>query len=97
MAEGGSAEGTGFAERLKALRAAAGLSQAALAAAANMHPMAVAKLEQAKYEPGWPTVLALAAALGCALDDFRAAPPAAEPPAPAKRTRKAPRRGRSGG
>ena len=66
---------TGFAARLRELREAAGLSQQALADAAGMNVWGVAKLEQGKREPGWATVLDLAAALGVAPNDF--APPAA--------------------
>jgi transcriptional regulator with XRE-family HTH domain len=56
--------GTGFAAALKRLREEAGLSQAALAEKAGMNVFGVAKLEQGVREPGWATVLKLAAALG---------------------------------
>jgi transcriptional regulator with XRE-family HTH domain len=56
--------GTGFAAALKRLREERGLSQAALAEAAGMNVFGVAKLEQGVREPGWATVLKLAAALG---------------------------------
>jgi putative transcriptional regulator len=55
---------TGFAQRLKALREAAGLTQAQLAERAGLYSFSVAKLEQGVQEPTWPTVLALAKALG---------------------------------
>jgi transcriptional regulator with XRE-family HTH domain len=55
---------TGFAQRLKALREAAGLTQAQLAERAGLYSFSVAKLEQGVQEPTWPTVLALAQALG---------------------------------
>jgi putative transcriptional regulator len=58
------AEPTGFAGRLKALREAAGLTQKELADRAGFHHFSVAKLEQGVQEPTWPTVLALARALG---------------------------------
>jgi transcriptional regulator with XRE-family HTH domain len=56
--------GTGFAAALKRLREESGLSQAALAEKAGMNVFGVAKLEQGVREPGWATVLKLAAALG---------------------------------
>jgi transcriptional regulator with XRE-family HTH domain len=56
--------GTGFGVILKRLREEAGLSQAALAEAARMNVFGVAKIEQGVREPGWGTVLKLAAALG---------------------------------
>lgn len=62
---------TGFGDRLKELREAAGLSQAALAEAAGLNRFGVAKLEQGVREPGWSTVLALAAALTVTPNDFR--------------------------
>jgi transcriptional regulator with XRE-family HTH domain len=55
---------TGFAGRLKQLREAARLTQEQLADLAGMHKFGVAKLEQGLREPAWPTVLALAKALG---------------------------------
>jgi len=56
--------GTGFAAALKRLREEAGLSQAALAERAGLNVFGVAKIEQGLREPGWATVLKLAAALG---------------------------------
>ncbi|HEY3788041.1 MAG TPA: helix-turn-helix transcriptional regulator [Urbifossiella sp.] len=56
--------GTGFAAALKRLREEAGMSQAALADAAGLNVFGVAKIEQGLREPGWATVLKLAAALG---------------------------------
>jgi len=56
--------GTGFAAALKRLREEAGLSQAALAERAGMNVFGIAKIEQGLREPGWVTVLKLAAALG---------------------------------
>lgn len=65
-------EESGFAARLKALREAAGLSQAALAEKAGMNRFGVAKLEQGQREPSWATVQALAAALGVDCTAFAA-------------------------
>jgi transcriptional regulator with XRE-family HTH domain len=53
-----------FGERLKVLRESAGLSQEALARAAEISTSNVSKLEQKKVVPSWPTVQALAKALG---------------------------------
>ena len=60
-----------FGARLKQLREAAGLSQAALAGRAGLHPFGVAKIEQGlRSSPGWDTVLALARALGVGVAAF---------------------------
>ena len=56
-------KGTGFGVVLKRLRQEADLSQAALAERAGMNVFGVAKIEQGIREPGWGTVLKLAAAL----------------------------------
>jgi transcriptional regulator with XRE-family HTH domain len=55
---------TTFAERLKALREAANLTQAQLAERSGLNQFGVAKLEQGVREPAWATVQALAKALG---------------------------------
>ena len=72
---------TGFAQRLKALREAAGLTQAQLAGRADLYPFSVAKLEQGVQEPTWPTVLALARALGVNCLAFVPEGEPSEPPA----------------
>jgi len=59
-----------FAERLKELRLAAGLSQAELAERAGLNRFGVAKLEQGVREPTWATVLELARALEVSVADF---------------------------
>jgi transcriptional regulator with XRE-family HTH domain len=56
--------GTGFGNRLRDLREAAGLTQAQLADKAGMHLHGLSKLEQGDREPAWATVLALSNALG---------------------------------
>jgi transcriptional regulator with XRE-family HTH domain len=61
---------TGFAQRLKALREAKGLTQIQLAEAAGLNLHGLTKLEQGVGEPHWPTVLALAYALDCKPNDF---------------------------
>jgi len=55
---------TGFAERLRALRAQASLTQAELAERAGMHLHGLIKLERGEREPQWASVIALANALG---------------------------------
>jgi transcriptional regulator with XRE-family HTH domain len=61
---------TEFARRLKALREAAGLTQEQLAEAAGLNRYGLAKLEQGVGQPHWPTVLALAKALGVSVAAF---------------------------
>jgi transcriptional regulator with XRE-family HTH domain len=64
-----------LAARLKALRAAAGLTQQRLAEKAGLHISVVTKLEYGLTpNPMWETVCALADALGCKLDDLRDLP-----------------------
>jgi transcriptional regulator with XRE-family HTH domain len=53
-----------FAQRLKELRAAAGLTQAEFAKRAGMYRIAVARLECGTQGPAWESVKALARALG---------------------------------
>jgi transcriptional regulator with XRE-family HTH domain len=61
---------TGFAQRLRELREAAGLTQEQLAERAGLYPFSLAKLEQGVHEPTWPTVLDLGAALGVEVGAF---------------------------
>src|SRR4051794_15877734 len=76
-----------FARRLKELRAAAGMTQPQLADKAGVSKGTVAALEQGAYDATWPTVQALAAALGVDCGAFGAvAIPA--PPTPRGRPRK---------
>jgi DNA-binding XRE family transcriptional regulator len=49
--------------RLKELREKAGMTQPELAVKAGMNRFSVAQLEQARYNPTWETVAALAEAL----------------------------------
>jgi transcriptional regulator with XRE-family HTH domain len=63
---------TGFAGRLRVLREAAGLTQQQLAEKAGFYKFTIAKFEQGIQEPTWPTVLALAAALGVDCRAFQA-------------------------
>src|SRR3954462_15071892 len=79
---------SGFGGRLKELRTRAGLTQPQLADRAGVSKATVADLEQGRYEPSWPMLLALAGALGAALDDFRCGP--AAPRAGRGRPRKGP-------
>ncbi len=61
---------TAFGRRLRALREEQGLTQSALGEAVGMLQSAVARLEAGEREPGWPTVLKLAEALGVEPNDF---------------------------
>jgi transcriptional regulator with XRE-family HTH domain len=61
---------TTFADRLRTLREAAGLSQYALAAKAGVGRAALSRLEMGDRLPSWDTAVSLAGALGCRLDDF---------------------------
>jgi transcriptional regulator with XRE-family HTH domain len=89
-----------FAARLKELREAAELTQQGLAERAGLSKGNVADLEQGRYAPTWPTVIALCKALGVRCDSFleepaerpepqRGRPPKAkeEPEPPLKRPR----------
>src|SRR4051794_29673071 len=71
-----------FAERLKQLREAAGLSQYALAKLTGLSKQAVNKLEAGGREPAWGTIQLLAKALGVTCEAFNdpglALPPPAE-------------------
>ena len=59
-----------FNERLREIRASAGMTQEALARAANVSLSTIAKLERTEIEPTWGTVLALAGALGVGCEAF---------------------------
>jgi DNA-binding XRE family transcriptional regulator len=61
---------SGFANRLKALRGGADLTQAELARRAGLHPQSLVKLEAGDREPSWQTVRALARALGLGVGAF---------------------------
>lgn len=65
-----------FAGRLRELREAAGLTQQQLAERAGVSARTVSSLEQAVYVATWPTVLALATALGVNTSAFESAPAA---------------------
>lgn len=61
-----------FSSRLRALRAEAGLSQAALAERAGLTTLGVSQLETGRRrDPSWQTVQALAAALEVSTEAFR--------------------------
>ena len=61
---------TTFGDRLRELRAAAELTQAALAEKAGIQVNSVARLERGAYQPSWDVVRKLAAALGVEPNDF---------------------------
>jgi transcriptional regulator with XRE-family HTH domain len=72
---------------LRELRAAAGLTQKALAERAGLTREAVACLETGRNDPRWKTVVALCAALGVTSDEFLKPPgeaisTAVSPPSP---------------
>ena len=80
-----------FADRLKSLREAAGLSQYALAQRSGLTKQALSRLELGENEPTWATVQLIAAALGVDCREFvdpGLKPPAPEPPRPRGRPRK---------
>jgi transcriptional regulator with XRE-family HTH domain len=64
-----------FAARLRVVREQAGLTQQALADAAGLSQVHVARLETGTRQPGWETVQALADALGVSTEDLRSRPP----------------------
>lgn len=61
---------TGFGERLRSLREAAGVSLSELGRRAGIAYQTIAKYERSENEPTWPTVLTLAKALGVKPNDF---------------------------
>lgn len=80
-------ESKDFGDRLRELRAARGLTQAALAERVGLHRVALAKLEAGvgKQGPTWQTVVALCQALGVTCDAFLQPPsPDLPPPAPGR-------------
>jgi transcriptional regulator with XRE-family HTH domain len=79
---------SGFGTRLRALREAAVLTQAQLAEKAEMLPNALARLERGEREPGWPTVLKLAEALGVTPDAFTSDDDTDDTPEPKKKGKK---------
>ena len=78
----------GFPARLRELRLAAGISQAELGFRAGLHPGTIAQLEQEGAQPTWPTVRALADALGVTVQAFTEPPSAQLPPAGPGRPKK---------
>src|SRR5262245_25443307 len=79
-----------FADRLQALREAAGISQYRLAQLSGITKQGISRLEMGETRPAWDTVQALARALGVSVEEFvvegedLGKPPPA-PPAPKKR------------
>jgi len=91
-----AAMSSGFGRRLKVLRASAGMTQEAVARAADVSLATVAKLERGETDPTWNTVRALAKALGVSVAEFEVDEPAepeppAEPAKPDKPAKKRPR------
>jgi transcriptional regulator with XRE-family HTH domain len=81
---------TDFRNRLRELRENAGLTQTQLAERAGLHKHAIVKLERGERKPAWPTLLALASALGVNVGAF-----AEEPSAPVRERRQGRPRKRS--
>lgn len=59
-----------FGQRLRSVREQAGMTQAQLAEAVQVHRPEIARLESGTVEPTWPKVLKLAEALGVTPDAF---------------------------
>src|SRR5689334_5033182 len=80
-----------FADKLRALREAAGISKYELAKRAGLSKQELSRLELGQREPSWATVQALAKALGVTCEAFveavKSSPPESVPPP--KRPRKA--------
>lgn len=64
------AERIRFADRLRQLREAAGLSQYRLAQLAGLNKQTLSRLEKTDSDPTWTTVVKLAHALGVAITEF---------------------------
>jgi transcriptional regulator with XRE-family HTH domain len=82
-----------FADRLTALRQAAGLSQYELARRTGLSRETLSKLEKGDREPGWETVQLLVKVLGVSCTDFvdpSIVPPEVEDPRPRGRPAKVP-------
>lgn len=73
-----------FGQRLRELRDAAGLTQKGLAEKAGVALRTVSSLEQGLYDATFPTVLALAAALGVDCTAFTQPPAEREPAGPGR-------------
>ena len=69
-----------FAQRLKELREASGMTQQALADLAGLKLGGIRDLEQGRNKPTWETVLALASALGVSCVVFDQQPVKTDPP-----------------
>jgi transcriptional regulator with XRE-family HTH domain len=80
-----------FADRLRALRQQAALSQYALAKRSGLSKQALSQLERGESSPTWETVQLLAAVLGVTCQEFvdqNLKPPAEVPSRPLGRPRK---------
>jgi transcriptional regulator with XRE-family HTH domain len=78
-----------FADRLTALREAAGVTMYRLAQLSGLSKQAISRLENGETRPAWDTVLALARALGVSVEAFVVElPEAPPPPEPKRRGRK---------
>src|SRR4051812_2637235 len=97
-------DATHFPARLRELRERAGMTQPQLADKVKISARQISRLETGAQTPTWPTVLALAEALGVDANAFTVAPAAeqaspvrgrpvkaVEPPAPKKPPRRKPK------
>ena|SRR5947209_7677237 len=85
---------SGFGERLRKLRKAAGMTYRELAEASGLNVGTVTKIEYGQQEPTWPKIVKLAHALGASPNDFLSD---ADPPSSQRAPRsgyRAPRRRR---
>jgi transcriptional regulator with XRE-family HTH domain len=70
MTKNGGWPASGFGQRLRQKREAAGLSQLGLANKAACRSETISRLERGEQEPAWPLVIALARALGIEVGAF---------------------------
>jgi transcriptional regulator with XRE-family HTH domain len=74
-----------FADRLTAMREAAGISQYRLAQLSGLTKQAISRLERGEGQPSWETVQALARGLGVTCEAFLTEPEEPPPPPPEPR------------
>jgi transcriptional regulator with XRE-family HTH domain len=79
-----------FAERLRELREAAGLTQSGLAEVSGLPLGSIRNYEQGQREPYWQVVFRLAKAVGVSCEAFAECVDGATSPPPTKRRRAAP-------
>ncbi len=82
-----------FAERLKLLRAQAGLSQPMLAEKSGLGVSTIRQFEYGRREPAYSTLVKLAKGLNVSLDAFGEPAEASPPPTPKRPGRRRKRKG----